>query len=54
MRRPLRLILVLPLVLALAACLDPTGTPMPPDEQDDDGKNPDQTGAIPVLVGDFA
>ena len=49
MRTHWRLALVFPLVLALGACLDPTGTTMPPDDEKTGEERPDGNAAI-VLV----
>jgi hypothetical protein len=52
MRRHWRLVLLLPILVSLAACLDPTGVSVPNDDEKKDGKQTDGNSAI-VLVQDL-
>jgi hypothetical protein len=52
MRRHWRLVLLLPLVMSLAACLDATGVSVPNDDEKPGDKQPDGNSAI-VLIQDL-
>lgn len=53
MRKRWLLALIFPLTLSLGACLDPTGSPMPPDDEKTGEDKPDTNAAI-VLVQEVA
>ena len=52
MRRHWRLVLLLPILMSLAACLNPTGVGVPNDEKKEGDKVPDGNSAI-VLTQDL-